>query len=128
MNDRLDQLGWSLRKLEAETGDRYKNIQNWLRQDVRIPVEFVARFIAHVPVNPDWLMFGRGESARVEPSVKERAFDIVAAFMDEVRAPSPAAAEHERQMVMEGLRAIGEAEERRRQQQQPEPRRRAAGE
>lgn len=111
MQVRLKELGWDLKEVSERTGDDYRNVQRWIKEDTTIPASFLVRFVAHVPVNPEWLMFGYGGSAPIEPSTKEQVFDIVASFFDDVRKASSEGAEAdvERQMMEEiGARATAE--------------------
>lgn len=65
MRMRLQELGYSLPELAEATGESYRNVHRWVREDIRVPAHFVARFAEAVPVNPTWLLTGRGVA---EPS------------------------------------------------------------
>lgn len=60
MRMRLQELGYSLPDLAEATGESYRNVHRWVREDIRVPAHFVARFAEAVPVNPTWLLTGRG--------------------------------------------------------------------
>lgn len=60
MRMRLEELGYSLPDLAEATGESYRNVHRWVREDIRVPAHFVARFAEVVPVDPTWLLTGRG--------------------------------------------------------------------
>lgn len=136
MRERLEQLGWTLARVEEATEDSYKNVQRWIRGTTAVPGEFVARFVAAVPVNPWWLLMEEGSPEPLEPGRVERAFDEIARIVDEARAaPGPevepeAAAATARLLDDEALldaaaQMNAEIERRRREREQGEGRQHA---
>ncbi len=69
MRVRLDELGYSLPELAEATGESYRNVHRWVREEIRIPAHFVALFAEAVPVDARWLLTGRGTS---EPNRTDR--------------------------------------------------------
>lgn len=62
MNHRLDELGYSLPDLAQATGESYRNVHRWIREDIRVPAHFLALFAEAVPVDARWLLTGEGSS------------------------------------------------------------------
>ena len=62
MRTRLEELGFSLPQLAEATGESYRNVHRWVREDIRVPAHFVALFAEAVPVNTRWLLTGDGVS------------------------------------------------------------------
>lgn len=85
MNQRLSQLHWSLVDLSERTGESYRNVHRWMREDVKVPAHFLARFVEVVPVNATWLLSGSGSPHPVEQSAAESALDRIAAILTSVR-------------------------------------------
>lgn len=85
MSARIDQLGWTLARVAEATGDSYKNVQRWVRGTTSPPADFVARYVAAVPVNPIWLLTNEGAPDPVQASEIERAFLEIARIVDEAR-------------------------------------------
>ncbi len=85
MNRRLSQLHWSLVELSERTGESYRNVHRWMREDVRIPAHFLSRFVEVVPVNAAWLLSGSGSPDPVEPTAAEAALQQIAQVLASVR-------------------------------------------
>lgn len=85
MNQRLSQLHWSLVDLAERTGESYRNVHRWMREDVKVPAHFLARFVEVVPVNATWLLSGSGSPHPVEQSAAETALERIAAILTSVR-------------------------------------------
>lgn len=85
MNQRLSQLHWSLVDLAERTGESYRNVHRWMREDVKVPAHFLARFVEVVPVNATWLLSGSGSPHPVEQSAAEVALERIAAILTSVR-------------------------------------------
>lgn len=62
MRMRLDELGYSLPQLAEATGESYRNVHRWVREDIRVPAHFVALFAEAIPVDTRWLLTGDGTS------------------------------------------------------------------
>jgi len=62
MRTRIDELGYSLPQLAEATGESYRNVHRWVREDIRVPAHFVALFAEAVPVDTRWLLTGNGTS------------------------------------------------------------------
>lgn len=62
MNFRLEELGYSLPDLAEATGESYRNVHRWVREDIRVPAHFLALFAQAVPVDARWLLTGEGSS------------------------------------------------------------------
>lgn len=88
MNRRLAQLHWSLVDLSERTGESYRNVHRWMREDVKIPAHFVSRFVEVVPVSAGWLVSGTGTPDPVDPSAAETALDQIARILSSVRVTS----------------------------------------
>lgn len=90
MNARVEQLGWTLARVAEETAEGYKNVQRWIRGPTAVPADFIARYVAAVPVDPVWLLTGEGTPDPVQAGEVERAFRAIAQIVDEVRGlPGP---------------------------------------
>lgn len=85
MSARVDQLGWTLARVAEETGDSYKNVQRWIRGTTSPPADFIARYVAAVPVNPVWLLTNEGSPEPIQVGEVERAFLEIARIVDEAR-------------------------------------------
>jgi PAS domain S-box-containing protein len=85
MNQRLSQLHWTLVDLAERTGESYRNVHRWMREDVKVPAHFLARFVEVVPVNATWLLSGSGSPHPVEQSAAESALERIAAILTSVR-------------------------------------------
>lgn len=85
MNERLEQLRWTLVDLAEKTGENYRNVHRWLREDVKIPADFVSRFVEVVPVNAEWLLTGEGMLEPIPPSTAEMALEQIAQVVDRLR-------------------------------------------
>lgn len=85
MNERLEQLRWTLTELAEKTGENYRNVHRWLREDVKVPADFVARFVEVVPVKADWLLTGEGTLEPIPPTNAEMALEQIAAVVDRLR-------------------------------------------
>jgi len=85
MNMRLGQLHWTLVEVADRTGESYRNVHRWMREDVKIPAHFIARFVEVVPVNATWLLSGTGSPHPVEQSSAEAALERIAAVLASVR-------------------------------------------
>lgn len=88
MNERLRQLRWTLADVAAKTGENYRNVHRWLREDVKVPADFVARFVRVVPVSADWLLTGEGTLEPIPPSNAEMALEQIAQIIDRIRPGS----------------------------------------
>lgn len=88
MNQRLAQLHWSLVDLSERTGESYRNVHRWMREDVKIPAHFLSRFVEVVPVNATWLLSGAGAPDPVEPSAAESALEQIARILSATRVSS----------------------------------------
>lgn len=60
MNLRLEELGYSLPDLAEATGESYRNVHRWIREDIRVPAHFLGLFAQAVPVDARWLLTGEG--------------------------------------------------------------------
>ena len=85
MNQRLVQLHWTLVDVADRTGESYRNVHRWMREDVKVPAHFLARFVEVVPVNASWLLSGAGSPHPVEQSSAEAALERIAAILTSVR-------------------------------------------
>ncbi|MBI4538450.1 MAG: PAS domain S-box protein [Gemmatimonadetes bacterium] len=85
MNERLEQLRWTLAELAEKTSENYRNVHRWLREDVKVPADFVARFVEVVPVSADWLLTGEGTLEPIPPSSAEMALEQIAQIVDRLR-------------------------------------------
>lgn len=88
MDRRLDKLSWSLVDLADATGESYRNVHRWVREDVKVPAHFISRFARVVPVNPSWLLTGEGTPDPVEESTAKKALERIARVLDSVRLTS----------------------------------------
>lgn len=71
MRTRLDELGCSLPQLAEATGESYRNVHRWVREDIRVPAHFVALFAEAVPVDTRWLLTGNGTADPEGPDMAE---------------------------------------------------------
>lgn len=85
MNQRLSQLRWSLVDLADATGESYRNVHRWVREEVKVPAHFVTRFAEAVPVDSRWLLTGAGTADPVEDSTAKKALQQIAHVLDSVR-------------------------------------------
>lgn len=88
MNQRLGQLRWSLVDLAEATGESYRNVHRWIREDVKVPAHFVSRFAESVPVSTRWLLTGEGVADPIKDSAAKRALERIAHVLDSVRLTS----------------------------------------
>lgn len=88
MNQRLNQLHWSLVDLAETTGESYRNVHRWIREDVKVPAHFISRFVEVVPVSSRWLLTGDGTPDPVKESTAKRALERIAHVLDAVRLTS----------------------------------------
>lgn len=85
MNERLEQLRWTLAELAQKTGENYRNVHRWLREEVKVPADFVSRFVEVVPVSAEWLLTGEGTLEPIPPSTAEMALEQIAQIVDRLR-------------------------------------------
>lgn len=88
INRRLDELDWSLVDLADATGQSYRNVHRWVRDDVKVPAHFITRFAEVVPVDPRWLLTGEGTPERIEESTAQWALERISDVLDSIRATS----------------------------------------
>jgi len=88
MNQRLGQLRWSLVDLAEATGESYRNVHRWIREEVKVPAHFVSRFAESVPVSTRWLLTGEGAPDPIGESAAKRALERIAHVLDTVRLTS----------------------------------------
>lgn len=76
MRERADALsgGKGIRYIEERTKESYKNVQRWVGGQTTVPAEFVARYITSIPVDPVWLLTGRG---RPEPTPEPPSASVI---------------------------------------------------
>jgi hypothetical protein len=60
MEQRLYDVRKTMRELADETGTPYKQVRRWIKEDTRVPADFLAAFVSAVAVNPRWLLTGEG--------------------------------------------------------------------
>lgn len=108
MNERLGQLRWSLVDLAEATGESYRNVHRWIREDVKVPAHFVGRFAQSVPVSTRWLLTGQGAADPIKDSAAKRALDRIAHVLDSVRLTSSSGvlAESVIQSSVDGIHAF----------------------
>lgn len=88
MDQRLDEVNWSLVDLAEATEESYRNVHRWIREDVKVPAHFITRFARAVPVNPEWLLTGEGSPDPVGESTAKKALERIARVLDSVRLTS----------------------------------------
>lgn len=82
---RISQLHWSLVEVAEITGESYRNVHRWLREDVKVPAHFISRFVEVVPVDSNWLLTGSGSPEPVSESEAQEVLDRVVAALGSVR-------------------------------------------
>lgn len=92
MNQRLEELRLTLGDVAERTGESYRNVHRWMREDVKVPAHFLGRFVEVVPVDSTWLLTGAGTPDPVAPSRAEEALDRIAAVLASVRVASDSGA------------------------------------
>ncbi|MEX2526092.1 MAG: PAS domain-containing protein [Gemmatimonadota bacterium] len=85
MTLRIAQLRWSLVELAETTGESYRNVHRWLREDVKVPAHFISRFVEVVPVDSNWLLTGSGSPDSVSDTEAQEVLDRVVAALGSVR-------------------------------------------
>jgi len=88
MNQRLTQLHWSLVDLADRTGESYRNVHRWMREDVKVPAHFLSRFVEVVPVNAAWLLSGDGTADPVDRGAAELALERIGSILASVHVAS----------------------------------------
>src|SRR5690606_25154038 len=60
MRRAVETLGpdWTLRRVAEATGENYKNVLRWISGETTLPAEFLVRFLAQVPVDHQYVLFG----------------------------------------------------------------------
>lgn len=75
MRERLDQIGWTQRRLATEAGERYRNVNRWLTQETVMPAGFITSYVRTVPVDAKWLVTGEGTADPAAAKEVERGID-----------------------------------------------------
>lgn len=69
-------------------GVRAATVSNWVRGKSAPELDQLLRIIAILGIDAHWLLTGEGEMKPVQRSTAERAFEVIAAVVDEARAIS----------------------------------------
>lgn len=107
MNQRLQDLRLEMKEVAEATEDPYRSVQNWLREDNRVPADFVARYVTVVPVNIEWLLTGIGSPDRPDEAVGERLYSVLSRL-----TRSTLSADEKRELLREFDRVLASAEDR----------------
>jgi len=81
MRRRLGEIRWNLEDLAQESGESYSNIRNWVTGGTRVPAAFLTRYAQVVPVNPTWLLTGRGASEPIEGDLPDTVFGLLSTVL-----------------------------------------------
>lgn len=90
LEERLDELGMSARKLALLTGDPEKNVQRYVKEGEKgtttIPADFIGRCQAKGFASAAWLLTGQEPRDVVEPTAEQAAMREVVAIVDRLRS------------------------------------------